>query len=203
MAQGSFFNALGISLGQRRQRRSLGVVAGPTMMSEVAMPDTRVFTWTDKEVNGLCTGPVAKSPRGDRSLRKKNLFSQLRLRPGPGRKEPSSVSTSEWTQNVARFCSSIYRRFRPALPRLSSFSACYRCVLAVRYAGRCGGYETSAPCIRSRLHLGQPQLNVKARRPPYGHGEIVSIYGRLCCRLWCFAGMGFSRVPGHRHHFVR
>ena len=51
---------------QHRQGRSLGVVTGPTIMSEVAIPDTRVFTRTDKEVNGLCTGPVARSPRGDR-----------------------------------------------------------------------------------------------------------------------------------------
>ena len=36
------------------------------MMSDVSMPDKRVFTRTDKEMNGLCTGPVARSPRGDR-----------------------------------------------------------------------------------------------------------------------------------------
>ena len=60
----------------------------------------------------------------------------------------------------------------------------------------------------SQFHLGQPQLNVKARRLPWGHGEIVGIFtlfddGRLYWCLWYFAGMGFSRVPGHRHRFVR
>ena len=35
------------------------------MMSEVVKPDTRVFTLTEKEMNGQCTGPAVSAPRGD------------------------------------------------------------------------------------------------------------------------------------------
>ena len=133
-------------------------------------------------------------------------LSHLRLCPGSGRKETFKRQHLRVdAERCSLLLSSTYRRFRPAFPRQSSFPACYRCVLAVRCAGRRGGSETSGSCIRSRLHRGQPQLNDKARRPRQGHGGDCRHLHALRRRpvQVVFAGTGFSRVPGQRHHFAR
>ena len=130
----------------------------------------------------------------------KSLFSH-RLCPGSGRKGPSSVSTSEWTQNFARFCSlpsvdvfvppsHTYLPFLRAIAVFLPFAmqvvvvVMRRRLLASEAGFTLGGHSSMRKLVVPLRDMGS--LSASSRS-----STTISCTGSL-------AGMGFSRVPGHR-----